>query len=78
MIFRLNIHLDKKLDTDTFEKATRRQYNQTELRFINFYKCEFDSDTLVGGLIFGFRTPTSLHGKSSVHIHQTIKVQFEE
>jgi hypothetical protein len=45
MKFGLNIPLDKKLNIDTFEKGVKRQNNQPALRFINFYKCEFDTLT---------------------------------
>jgi hypothetical protein len=81
--FGLNIPLDTKLFTKTFKKAAKWQNNQPALIFIKFYKNEFKTlaSTTVGGLIIGkrniaiHRTETSLHGKFSVSIPESINLE---
>jgi hypothetical protein len=78
--FGLNIPLDQILFFWRFEEAAKKQNNQLALGFINFYKSEFNTlrNDPVGKLIFGkrniviHRTPTSLHGKFSVNIQESI------
>jgi hypothetical protein len=84
MTFGFNIPLETKLFIDTFEKATKRQSNQTALDFLKFYKCEFNSlaKTPVGRLMLGerdaamHRIPSPLSGHFSVYIQESLN--FDE
>ena len=83
MKFGLDILLGTKLFIKTFKEVAESQNNQTALGFVKFYESEFDTlaSTAVGRLISGrrnvviHRTETSLHGKFSVSIPESINLE---